>query len=343
MAFSRYSTVSDSSTKSLPTPTYTHALYAAKSASMTIRVEESYFSSCSTSPNSSCDSLDVYSIPSRTRESSQSTAVSATALSSALSSKRTSRSSSTCTKFADDHYPLISSVPSNKPLHSSITSMAHAYNAYIRAINSCYNHATTIETEDISDFLFFNQTLFNILSQHLRFDKQYLQPLLHRPDYQPSIGFRPPTIHEDSTFHVSFHAWAKYVHSPVSRKFFTADDLQNLISKFAPILVQHLHDEVTRLSSLVNDNTLLPSHLENIWSTFEDALSASFDLNTDVALLVGCDDKSFTVNGCRSEQKFPKLSRATTTLVKKWHSRKHEGAWRYCSSNFSGKRRMLSI
>lgn len=342
MAFTRYSTVSDLSTKSLPTPTYTHRLYSIKSTkptSMNIAIEESYFSSCSTSPNSSCASLDMYPTTMRSRGSSQSTAVSATGISSVLSTKRTSHSSFASTRFADDYYPLINSIPSDRSLHSSILSMAQAYNTYIRAINSCYNNAATVERDELSDFLFFNQILFNILSQHLRFDKQHLQSLIR----QPIAGCASMNIHEDSTFHVAFNAWAKYIHSPSSQKFYTSDDLQSCIIKFAPILVQHLHDEVFRLSFLVNDNVLIPDHLEKIWSTFEDALSASLDIHTDMALLIGCHDKAFTINGCRSEQKFPKLSRPTTTLVKRWHSRKHNGAWQFCSSDFNGKRRMLSI
>lgn len=222
--------------------------------------------------------------------------------------------------------------------------MAHTYNTYIRAINSCYNNASIVDDDEIPEFLFFAQTLFNVLSQQLKTDQQYLEPLLHKPIMHPRIAVRKPiSIHENLVFRSSFHAWAAYVHDPATRHAFLGHEFQTHMSTFAPILVEHLHDVVYTLNTLVNDETLLPEHLNRIWSKMEDAMAAKLDLYTDAALLVGCHDRHFTINGRRAEQRSPHLPKGTTIMVKKWHSRRHEAAWKFCSSDFSGKRRLLGV
>lgn len=333
-------------------PRYSHPLYSATSKSKdnvvvyAYELEESKFSSTSSSPNSSCISL----VTSAAKQS-QSTRASAapSALSAALSSNssiRTARSASCFTsRFADDHYPLISSI-SQYTAHvaAPLLDMAHAYNTYIRAINSCFNHAMFVDASEISDFLFFNQTLFNVLSQHLQTEQQYLQPLLHRPasDRQPLFR-RSLSIHEDNLFVASFQAWGNFIHDQSTQMVYSGDELQAHINSFAPRLVQHLHDGVAQLNELVFDGILMSEHLAKIWSKFEETLANGLDRYTDAALLVGCHDRNFTINGRRSEQHFPKLPTGATTMIKKWHSRRHDSAWRYCSSDFSGRRRFLSL
>lgn len=313
--------------------------------------EESRFSSCSTSPSSSCHSLDAFPHlpPTDRRSGASQLSLSPSALSASLSissSNRSSRASScAASRYADDHYPLITNIAStSKNVHSSIMDMAQAFNTIIRAINSCYNHALTVDDDEIHDYLFFSQTLFNILSQQLRADQQFLQPLLHKPVVHPRLAIRKAVnIYDDHTFQATLHAWANYIHDSASEQFFSGEDVQSYISTFAPVLVQHLHDEVAQLNSLVNDDILMPEHLTKIWSRFAETLSGALDLYTDAALLVGCYDRHFTINGQRTDQRFPRLPVGTTIMVKKWHSRRHEGAWRFCSSDFSGKRRVISV
>jgi len=317
----------------------------------TYEVEESKFSSCSTSPNSSCESLDAFPLPVLSSRQSGASHLSTTppALSATPSGSNSSRSSraSSCaeSRYADDHYPLITSITSkSKDVHSSIVDMAQACNTIIRAINSCYNHALNVDDDEISDYLFFSQTLFNILSLQLKVDRQYLRPLLHKPMEHPRVATRRSmNVHDDDAFQATFRAWANYIHDSASEQLFTGEIVQSYISTFAPVLVQHFHDEVAQLNILVNDNILMPEHLNKIWSRYEQTLSAALDLHTDAALLFGCHDRNFIINGRRADQKFPRLPVGTATMVRKWHSRKYEGAWRFCSSDFSGRRRFLNL
>lgn len=303
----------------------------------------SRFSDCSSSASSSCESLHAPEAQSLRGSvaSTVSTTPSFLAASSRSSSRRTSRSTSS--RYADDHYPLITNITTTtRSPNASIMDMAHTYNTYIRAINSCYNNALVIDDDEVPDFIFFAQTLFNILSQHLKIDHQYLVPLLHKPILHPRVAARRSvSIHDNLTFRSSFHAWATYIHDPVTEQFFSGEELQAYMSTFAPLLVQHLHDAVYSLNTLVDQETLMPEHMTKIWSHMEQTRTASLDLYTDVALLIGCHDRHFTINGQRAEQRFPQLPIGTTTMVKKWHSRRHEGAWKFCSSDFSGKRRLL--
>lgn len=335
------------STCSMSRAGYSHPLYRARSEKheavtiTTIEVEESRFSSCSTSPNSSSESLNALSIP-ISSQLSELPFLLPTAVSGRGSTHSLRSASQASSRYADDHYPLINTVETSKPAISSILDMAHAYNTYIRAINSCHNHANTIGTDEVAGFLFFNQTLYNILSQHLKSDQEYLQRLVRNPLVLSQIFGNSISIHDDRTFQTSFHAWGQYIHDPHVHRKFSHSALQAHISAFGSRLVQHLHDEVFQLSALVDEEVLLPEHLSHIWTKFEKTLSAKLDMWTDKALLVGCQDRHFSVNGQRREQNFPRLPLGTATMVRLWHSRRHSGAWmRYCSSDFSGKRRVV--
>lgn len=337
------------STSSRRQAAYSHSFYSLpieqKKDTMIVTECElvSRFSSCSSSPNSSCESF--HTVDPQSMRGSVSSNLSATPSflsGSRSSSRRTSRSTSS--RYADDHYPLITSIPvMNKPVHASIVDMAHSYNTYIRAINSCYNNATVIDDDEVSDYLFFSQTLFNILSLQLRVDQQHLVPLLHRPVLYPRVAARKTvSIHDNLTFRSSLHAWATYIHDPASHRYFSGEEVQAYMSTFAPILVQHLHDAVYSLNTLISQGILMAEHMSKIWCRMEETRAANLDLYTDVALLVGCHDRHFSINGQRAEQRFPQLPLGTTTMVKKWHSRRHDGAWRFCSSDFSGKRRLIT-
>lgn len=338
------------STSSGRQASFSHPLYSlpVEHKDITVITEHelvSRFSSCSSSPNSSCESfhtIDPQSLRGSIASNLSVTPSSFSGSQSRSSSRRTSRSTSS--RYADDHYPLITAIPiANKPVHTSLVEMAHSYNTYIRAINSCYNNAMVIDDDEVSDYLFFAQTLFNILSLQLKTDQQYLEPLLHRPVLHPRVAARKTvSIHDNLTFRSSFHAWATCVHDPASLRYFSGAEVQAYMSTFAPILVQHLHDTVYSLNTLITQGTLIPDHMSKIWCRMEESRAAALDLYTDVALLVGCHDRHFTINGQRAEQRFPQLPLGTTTMVKKWHSRRHDGAWRFCSSDFSGKRRLIT-
>lgn len=328
---------------------YSHPLYSAtpqKRIAINItscELEESRFSSCSTSPSSSSESLNTFPAPGRYSRLSAAPSALSTVLSASSSTRSSRPASSASSRFADEHYPLISSVvTAGKLTDFVVLEMAHAFNQYIRALNSCYNYSLTIDDDEVPDFLFFNQTLFNILSQHLKVDQQCLQPLLHRPVSSRCNSKKSLSIYDDDRFHASLHAWANYIHDSATIQYFSGDELQAHICSFAPTLVQHLHYEVAQLNSLVNEEILMPAHLSKIWSKFEETLSDKFDLYTDAALLVGCRDRYFTVNGQRSEQRFPRLPLGSTMMIKKWYTRKYDGAWRYCSSDFRGRRRVIN-
>jgi len=218
--------------------------------------------------------------------------------------------------------------------------MAHAYNTYIRALNSCYNHAAIVSPKQVSDFLLFNQTLFNILSLHLKLEQQHILPLLLSPIQHPQPPVQSPiSITTNQIFNTAFHSWATYIHHPTTTSSFSAQYIQTQISVFAPLIVQHLHNQITNLNDLVLPKNLL----SRTWTQFTTAISANLDLHTDAALLIGCHDKEFTINGSlRAEQEFPRLSAVMGVVVRKWYSRRYGGAWRFCSSDFCGRRRLIN-
>lgn len=220
--------------------------------------------------------------------------------------------------------------------------MAHAHNTLIRAVNSCYNHAELINYDQIPDYLLFSQTLFNTISQLLRAEQDCIEPSLLDPYSEIPICYRKQVpISQDPAFFGRFHAWANYVHDPVTRKDFSPDYMCALIISFAPRLTQHLHETVSSLARLTREGTLQSAPLTQRWAKINQITANNLDPETDVVLLLGCQDKDFKVNGKVAAEEFPALCVTTSAKIKKWYSRQHRTAWRFCPSDFSGKRRTL--
>lgn len=295
----------------------------------------SRFSSCSTSPNSSFESLSSHDFGSCPTSSTP------VRLSSS-SSGSTFSFRSTGLRYADDHYPLITSVASGSNFEATLVTMAHAHNTLIRAVNSCYNHAKTVTEEQISDYLLFSQTLFNTISQFLKIHQDVVEPILQRTTFQSHTRPRRSLmIFQNSEFVTPFHAWAHHIHNHDDNDLFFGDYVISLLNRFAPLLVQHLHDTVSVLGGLVTMKTLSTTQLHKIWSVINQSMVDNLDVETDMILLFGSQDRRFKINGKTQTEDFPAVAATTALKVRRWHSRQNKRVWTFCSSDFSGRRRLL--
>jgi hypothetical protein len=263
---------------------------------------------------------------------------------SSASTHNTSRMSTQAPRWADDHYPLITTIhPENVPAsvsrHHSVffcaRQMAQIHNTIIRALNSSWNHAPSVKpsTQAAADFLLFNQRLFTTLDHHHKVEDDYMFPAIEK-----LLG-RPGAMEENVKGHQSFAEglaiFQKYISVTKSDEF-NGTTLRHIIEAFAPELIQHLHDEIASLMGL---HVLDSAELMKIWKHAEHLAFKVTDLYFDVPWSLGCQDKSFTIDGvkCTVHSSHWMLE----AVVRNWHARRHAGAWKFCPSDLHGHRRQI--
>ncbi|KAK6385611.1 hypothetical protein LTS17_001181 [Exophiala oligosperma] len=312
----------DQRTKS---PTYSHLLYLSET-------DRQIFTTV-TSSSSFRSSRSVHSYQTDT------TAVSA-------STPGTSRMSIQRPRFADDHYPLITTihpetVPDYVPInHAALwcaRQMAQIHNIMIRALNSAWNHAVGIQpsTREAEDFLFFNQQICSTLEHHHRTEDEYFFPTLE------AILGRPSAIEKIAKAHESFAEglaiYQKYVFLTKASEY-NGVTLKHIIEAFAPDLIQHLHDEIPALVAL---HVLDSKTVMKVWKSSEQLPARYSDVYVLAPWMLGCQDKSFTIDGHKAD--FPEMPWVVEFVAKGWFARRHAGAWRFCPSDLNGRRRQIYV
>ena len=259
-------------------------------------------------------------------------------------SSHTSAHSIQMPTYADEHYSLINTIqpeliPSHIPKdHAAIhcaRMMSQIHNMVIRALNSSYNHCLTIEpnTQEAGDFLIFNKQLCATLNHHHHTEDDLF------PEIERLLG-KPGAMEDNTAGHGKFmgnlRVFEAYVNNTKPSEY-NGLTFRHLIEGFAPDLIQHLHDEIPTLTKLY---VLDSRELMKVWKVAEHIATKDTDLYTAAPFTLGCQDKSFKVDGKDSE--FSGIPWLVEKAVEKWHARRYAGAWRYCPSDLSGKRRLLS-
>lgn len=213
--------------------------------------------------------------------------------------------------------------------------MAQIHNTIIRALNASWNHATLVrpETQEATDFLLFNQVIFKTLDLHHHVEDDYMFPAIEK-----LLG-QPGAMEENNRGHQSFAEglaiFQKYVFITKSAEYNGAT-FRHIIESFAPTLIQHLHNEIPTLASLHQVDS---KELMKIWKKAESLATKDNSLYTDAPWTLGCQDRSFRIDGKRGT--FPGIPCVVSTVIRNWYAKKHTGAWNFCPSDLLGRRRLL--
>lgn len=223
--------------------------------------------------------------------------------------------------------------------------MALIHNTAIRALNSSYNHAITVSphvnSKRVADFLVFNKAIYTFLSQHHAVEEDYLFPAIEQHISRP--GAMDANFFGHDAFMEAFQAWGAYINDPATLDNYSGTDMRNLISAFAPSLIQHLHDEIPTISALAAEPRCDSAVLLKIWQKAQEISTQDSNVHIEGPWIMGCQDRFFEIDGIAELGGWPPVPAPMRFVAKKWFSRRHKGAWEFCPSDFEGRRRILQF
>jgi hemerythrin-like domain-containing protein len=143
---------------------------------------------------------------------------------------------------------------SNPGLLSVCIEMANVHNTLLRGLNSIYLQAPHItEPADIADLMLYTKAWADTVHHHHSLEEKILFPRIDALAKESDVpaGLMDPNVDQHHAFEPKVQetlAWAEEVRQ--GKKEYDSEVLIELINEFAPILTQHLHDEIDTLVKL---------------------------------------------------------------------------------------------
>lgn len=160
-------------------------------------------------------------------------------------------------QWADQPFALIKetgilsrpNIPRHHPAVAMAQGMALSHNVILRGMNASYNQCLSVQpkTAAASDFLFFNQCLFEILKTHHDIEEEYMFGEIEKLTGVP--GIMDGNLQEHRDFHEGLEKFREYVFETDAEKY-DGKTLQGLLDGFGRAVEKHLHNEIPTLLDL---------------------------------------------------------------------------------------------
>jgi hemerythrin-like domain-containing protein len=132
--------------------------------------------------------------------------------------------------------------------------MANAHNALIRGLNAIYLQCPHVhEEQDIADFALYIKTWGDTVHHHHETEEKFLFPELERIAKAEGATELVMATNEQQhrLFEAKVAAQTEYAQDVLQKKRkYDSNELKDLIDQFAPVLTEHLHEEINTLFQL---------------------------------------------------------------------------------------------
>jgi hemerythrin-like domain-containing protein len=147
---------------------------------------------------------------------------------------------------------------SNPGVMTVAIEMANVHNALLRGLNSIYLQAPHItQATDITDLLFYTKAWTETVNHHHELEETLFFPRVHEVAKEAGEmeDLMTRNVEQHHTFEPKMVEMAEWVGEVrQGRKEYDGKTLVGLIDSFAPVLTQHLHDEIGTLIGLEKCN-----------------------------------------------------------------------------------------
>lgn len=250
--------------------------------------------------------------------------------------------------YIDEHYPLISSInpttipspiPRTHPAFHCASHMAQIHNLLIRGLNAIHNQCLRVDPSSSStptetaDFLHFCRIWCALLNHHHEIEDTWLFPELEKLLAEP--GAMSANVAGHDAFLPGLRLFEAYV-SRTQPQEFCGLTLRHMLDRFAPLLVEHLHDEIPTLLGLWRVEA---APLRKVWAVAEKMGRSGGSLWEAPAMVLACVDREMLMDGAVCA--FPEVPWGVETVVRKALARRFAGVWRFAPFDLEGRRRTL--
>ncbi|KAL6705071.1 hypothetical protein ACN47E_007330 [Coniothyrium glycines] len=227
----------------------------------------------------------------------------------------------------------------NEDVMSTAVEMANVHNLILRGLNSIYLQAPKISKPvDVADFMLYIIAWADTVHHHHSVEESMFFPEIEK--IAQEVGHPEKLMDANIDQHHAFEAklveTSKYAQAvSEGKEEFDSARLKELIDGFAPILTQHLHDEIDTLMKLEGCDG---KRVKKAMKDCAEAGAKTADPNLVIPLVLGCIDKTYP-----GSADFPPLPFFVPYLNAYWFSKKHKGCWRFNPSDQWGKPRPLQF
>ncbi|KAI1589797.1 Hemerythrin domain containing protein [Pyrenophora tritici-repentis] len=250
---------------------------------------------------------------------------------------------STTTKWADTPFALLK-IPGqpgaqtceNPGLLHIVAEMANAHNVLIRGLNAFYNQAPFVGIpSDVSDLMLYIAAWADSVHHHHHLEETLFFPDVEAAAKEASLTFDAQVnVEQHHDFEPKMADMVEWVKSVSDGKAtYGSEQLKRMVDSFAPILVQHLHDDIGTLMVLEKcDGEKLRKAMNKVGETS----AKTIDPYLVAPLILGCGDRGYPGN-----RDFPPVPFFLPWLNACWFERRHRGSWRFNPSDHWGYPRPL--
>ena len=245
--------------------------------------------------------------------------------------------------YVDEHYPLIttinpdtvpSHIPRTHPAFHCASHMAQIHNLVIRALNSIYNQCLQpTSPSDTATFLHYCRIFCSLLDHHHEIEDTWLFPEFERLLAQP--GSMGVNVAGHDAFLPGLQLFEAYV-TKTRPEEYCGMTLRNMLDRFAPLLVEHLHEEIPTMLMMWRVDA---KELEKCWAVAEKMGRSGGSVWEAPAFIMACVDKEMVMDG--EPCSFPGAPAAVEWVVRKGLARRFAGVWKWAPFSFEGERRLV--
>jgi hypothetical protein len=159
--------------------------------------------------------------------------------------------------WADQPFALITSTGiasrtdgiRSRPAYKFAKEMSLVHNLVLRGLNASYNQCLSIQpnTSDASDFLLFNQCVYEVLHDHHRLEETSFFPQVE--ELSSVKGVMEANLQEHQVFHEGVEAWRLYAFE-TSAADYNGARMREILDGFGKAMERHLHNEIQTLLDL---------------------------------------------------------------------------------------------
>ncbi|KAK0101908.1 hypothetical protein ONS95_001280 [Cadophora gregata] len=222
---------------------------------------------------------------------------------------------------------------------SAATEMCLIHNVMIRILNCIYLQAPNVKHDkDIADFTTFMHAFLILLHEHHSNEEKHFFPMLE--EYIGTPGWMEKNVEQHHAFAHGLEGFEEYVKAlRAGKETYDGVKIQKLVDDFAPVLVEHLSDEIGTFEDLEKFGDKIDWKL---WSKKVGEIAVkTAETDHEIPIVVTNMDNPFEKPV--HEAVWPPFPWFVALMFRWIYLPRHKGAWRFSCCDWHGNPKDLEF